>query len=168
MAISSQAEYFLNAFYILKRNASALEAIQTQRAQEHNAKNPNANVQAIGNSGDLQTGVVDFVCLAFAVELYLKAVFEILGSKKRGHKIHELFNKLPSDIQNTIFRIHMQNVHGATLDSYKKQMRIIRNGFEEFRYSYEYKELSYHTGFALKMIDAMRQVISETRKSKLP
>ncbi len=37
--------------------------------------------------------------------------------------------------------------------------------FEEFRYSYEYKTLTYHKGFALGMIAAMKQFISEVRAS---
>lgn len=166
MAISSQAEYFLNAYHVLVRNEQELQNLRQQRAHAHNIKHPDKNpVQEIGYAIDQQTGVADFVCLAFAVELYLKAVFEVLGKKQRGHDIRKLFEKLPDNVQKQIFNIQMKNVYQATLDDYKERMRIISDGFEKFRYSYEHQSLTYHKGFALEMIKAMKQFISDTRKS---
>ena len=168
MAITSQATYFLNAYYILERAEKDLQALRERRAQEHNLQNPDKLVVEIGHAEDQQTGNVNFVCLAFAVELYVKAVFEVLGTNQRGHNIRELFKKLPEDVQKRIFKIHMPNSYGATLESYKEKMDIISKGFEEFRYSYEHQSLTYHRGFALKMIDAMKQVINEERAKKTP
>jgi HEPN domain-containing protein len=167
MAISSQAEYFLNAYHILVRNKQELQDLRKQRAHEHNVKHPDKNhVQEIGYATDQQTGVADFVCLAFSVELYLKAVFEVLGKKQRGHNIRKLFEKLPDDAQKQIFNIQMKNVYQTTLDHYKERMDIISDGFEKFRYSYEHQSLTYHKSFALEMIKAMKQFISDTRKTK--
>ena len=166
MAITSQEEFFLNAYYVLDLNALELQRTREERAKEHNLKNPEKNVQEIGYPTDLQTGVADFVCLAFAVELYLKAVFEVLGKKQRGHNIRKIFEKLPEEAQQEIFNIHMKNVHQATLEHYKERMDVISDGFEKFRYSHEHQSLTYHKRFALEMINAMKEFITNTRQSK--
>ncbi len=166
MAITSQASWFLNSYHILENHEKEQLAIRIKRAQDHNVKHPDKHAEEIGYRDDPQTGLVSLVCLAFAVELYLKAVFEALGAKQKGHHIRKLFDRLPIDVQNELFNIQMKSVYGATLDDYKKWINIISNGFEEFRYSYEYKELEYHRGFALGMIATMEQLISDLRGKK--
>lgn len=105
--------------------------------------------------------------MALAVEFYLKAVFEALGARRRGHNIRDLFEKLPPDAQQKILDIHMKGRRGAKFEDYKDWMDTISNGFEEFRYSHEHQGLTYHKGLALGMITAMKQFISDAR-SKCP
>ncbi|MDA4845461.1 HEPN domain-containing protein [Hoeflea poritis] len=167
MAITTQAQFFLNAYRILERNEAALQAEQKRRAQRQNLDHSDSpSVDQVCYATDEHIGVSDFVCLAFSVELFVKAVFEALGRRQRGHNIRELFEKLPPDVQTKIAEIHMRNIYHWTLDDYKDQMDVISKGFEEFRYSHEHKELFYHKGFALKMIDAVRQVIDDIRAQK--
>ncbi len=166
MAITTQAEHFLNSFYILERHDNELIRLRVERARRHNAENPEDKVEEIGYATDQQIGVADFVCLAFAVELYIKAVFEVIGRKQRGHNIRKLFEKLPEDAQTAIFNIHMKKYNYVTFDQYKENMDIISNGFEEFRYFYEHQSLSYHKRFALEMIEAMKSFIADERAKK--
>jgi len=168
MSVVSQAEFFLNAYNVLDLNEKGLSLTRKKRAMEHNIKNPDRPAVEIGYIDDLQTGVVDFVCLAFAVELYLKAVFQVIGQgTKRGHNIKKLFESLPVEAQKNIFHFHMKNIYGATMENYKEQMLVISDGFEQFRYAHEHSELYYHKGFALKMIESIKQFIAHERSQKV-
>lgn len=166
MAIDTNAKLFLNAFYVLDGHERETQERQRQRALAYNAANPGSSSESIGHESDRHVMGVDFVCLAFSVELYLKAVFEVLGESQRGHNIRALFEKLPENTQLELFELHRQGAYGETLETYKSQMDVISNGFEQFRYSYEHKSLSYHRGFALQMVQAMQKFIDNKRRAK--
>lgn len=166
MGIVAQAKFFLNAYYVLQRHEQALHEEQRIRAKqgfkEHSGKL--ADRRFICLETDEHIGLTDFVCLAFALELYLKALLEALGlAGVKGHSIKTLFEKLPLEVQAKVFNIHMRSTYGLTLDDYKSRMGDVDNGFEQFRYAHEYKSLEYHQTFALSMIEALKQMISEVR-----
>ncbi len=113
------------------------------------------------------------VCLAFAVELYLKDLHFALTSKApRGHNIKKLFEKLPSKTKQEIFghKSISQNpfmIRGnifspryysrgyTAYDRFIDRMKAISNGFEKWRYSYEGGTLNYDSSFALALIEAV-------------
>ncbi|MFA7275885.1 MAG: hypothetical protein WC043_03680 [Pseudobdellovibrionaceae bacterium] len=122
------------------------------------------------------------VCLAFAVELYIKDLHFVLTSKPaRGHNILNLFEALPLEIRQEIFSQNSINQNpfttrgdifspkrfSETYTPYERfidQIQTISKGFEKWRYSYESTTLRYDSSFALALIEAIRSVANTHRK----
>ena len=66
---------------------------------------------------------------AFSIELYLKALLVKEGSTSRGHKLHELFNKLKPETKQKI--IELVNLSDQ---EFNQQLNTITNLFVEWRY----------------------------------
>ena len=82
---------------------------------------------------------MDIVCLAFSVELYIKDLHFALEDKApRGHDIIKFFEKLPENIQQNILTYHSIRKYGWRFKAFKQEIKAISNGFEKWRYSYEY------------------------------
>ncbi|MEO9336438.1 hypothetical protein ABFT80_03245 [Mesorhizobium sp. SB112] len=67
------------------------------------------------------------VCYALSVEIAVKLILSIIGRPSGGHKISELFRKLPDEVGVNLFVL---SCHADEMDRY----------FEDWRYPYE-KEL---------------------------
>lgn len=122
------------------------------------------------------------VCLAFAVELYLKDLhFALTGKTLRGHNICGLFKELPQEIRREIFtceaisqnpflsrgNIHSPRYYSREYSFYERfidQMKAISDGFNKWRYSYESTTLSYDTSFALALIKAIISTSDNIRR----
>jgi hypothetical protein len=152
-----QADDFLKAYQVLK-------------------KNYNADTLAIMGPS--------IVCLAFAVELYLKDLHVILtGKAPRIHDIHKLFEKLPQPVKQEIFahKSISQNpfmTSGNILspdyfsrtyslnDRFVDQMKAISDGFEKWRYAHESVTLKYDSFFAMALIEAVAETADNIRQQK--
>ena len=125
------------------------------------------------NTASLTIMAPSIVCLAFAVELYLKDLhFTISGEAPHGHDIYKLFEKLPSQIKQEIFahksisqnpfmsrgNILSPQYYNRDYSAYERfidQMKAISDGFEKWRYSYEVGTLNYDSSFAAAFTEAV-------------
>ena len=159
MTMQFQAEYFFNAFEVLRDNNEAV--------MDRLEKSPGEPL--IGTKKTLGTRLtigVDIVCLAFSVELYIKNVHHaIKGKAPRGHNILKLFEQLPKPIQQEIFTYHSIAERGWSYEKFRKEIKAISDGFEKWRYSYESKSLRYNEYCALILIEALTAVTGSVLKS---
>jgi HEPN domain-containing protein len=150
-----QADDFLRAYQVLEKNCKA------------------DSLAVMGPS---------IVCLAFAVELYLKDLHVILtGKAPRIHNIHKLFEKLPPSIKKEIFAyksisenpfmtrgdIFSPEYFSLTYslnDRFVDQMKAISDGFEKWRYVHESVTLKYDSFFAKALIEAVASTADKIRQ----
>ena len=123
---------------------------------------------------------VNIVCLALAVELYIKDLhFAWCGEAPRGHDILRLFESLPDNIKQKIFShdsiaLNPYATRSSTMLSGKRsanayngfieQIKLISDGFVKWRYSYETVTLQYNAWFAEALIKAMISTANKLRK----
>lgn len=76
--------------------------------------------------------VPSIVCLAFSIELGLKAIILATKSSVKSHKLVELFNLLSDEDQNVVIR-------NAVYDNqrFDEQLSEVSNAFVEWRYIHE-------------------------------
>lgn len=116
------------------------------------------------------------VNLAFAVELYIKALhYSVTGKVPRGHNILALFKRLPKAIRKQIFNheaisqnpfmtrgddlsIKYFSKNYKPYERFTDQMKAISRAFEQWRYSYEHGTLNYDSAFAVNLIEAVRAI----------
>jgi len=127
------------------------------------------------------------VCLAFAVELYIKELYHTLKiGPPRGHDGHNiltLFKGLPEKIQHEIFShgiissqhpwVVVGNIFSpkrftseyGISDAFMDEIAAISSGFTDWRYSYEGKRAShqYNSEFAESFIKALKSVSNKMR-----
>ncbi len=173
MSSKEEADYFFNAYLVLKQNDEAL----MDKLQELAGK-PLVGSKELGTRPTLG---VDIVCLAFAVELYIKDVyFAWRGEAPHGHDILKLFEALSEDIRQEIFSHASisQNPYATrpsmmfplkksatAYDGFIEQIKLISDGFVKWRYSYEAGTLQYNSWFAEALIEAMVSIASDVRKT---
>lgn len=156
-----QADSFYNAFLVLRENDQAIGNQMQLAAQEYNKTLPEGQepIHSIQVPNMRFTLGVDIVCLAFAVELYIKDIhLRVSGYAPKGHKIIKLFESLPEEVQTEILRIHSIEQYGWTMGAFKKMITVISDGFENWRYSYETNNLSYQSGFATEFINSLKRL----------
>ena len=148
MHIRTQADDFLNAYRVLKKNDEAI--IETLSAT-------NAKTTPITHDDMQITGGAHVVCLSFAVELYLKNLhYVVTGEVPRGHNILKLFKELPEGVREKVIEHPSILNYGWTADDgLKNEIEAISDGFEKWRYSYESNALRYNIGFARTFITAL-------------
>jgi len=166
MSLRMQAGDFFHAYQILSENNKAL---MTEPAP-----------------GMRYASGVDIVCLAFSVELYTKDVYSALNIKPpRSHNILKLYEGLPEQTRQEIF-VHeaiSQNPFAtrgdifspkrftsaySAYDGFIDEIKAISDGFEKWRYSYEWAVLQYNTYFALAFIEAIKSVADAMRGHRAP
>lgn len=174
MAIQMQADDFFNAYLVLKENNEVFFERQADSSGKLHMGTTNLGVHP--------TMGVAIVCLAFSVELYIKDLhFATKGEAPRGHKILELFEKLPEQVQQKIFAhssisqnpfftggniFSTKRFTGdySAYDGFIDQVKAISDGFEKWRYSYESTALRYDSSFALAFIESIKAAAGEVRK----
>ncbi len=156
MFLKTQAEDFLNAYEILNESNEALIDQQSGASESPVTEKV---------FGALPTMGVEVVCLAFSVELHIKALhYAILGKTPRGHNILKLFKRLPEWAQQEIFHHRSIAKYGWTRAEFEDQLRDISDGFSKWRYAYESTSLRYNSYFALVLIEASRSVAASKHK----
>lgn len=130
------------------------------------------------------------VCLAFAVELYIKEIYQVLRLEpprgRDGHNILKLFQRLPDGVQKEIFGHDAVNtgiVQGDILspkrftseysffEAFMYELWTISEGFTDWRYSHERPDpetgkgttLRYNSGFAEAFVTAIKSVSDSAR-----
>jgi HEPN domain-containing protein len=155
LQVRMQADDFFRAYQVLEKNYNA------------------ATLAIMGPS---------VVCLAFAVELYLKDLHIVLtGKAPRIHNINKLFEKLPPAVKQEIFahksisqnpfmtrgNIFSSEYYSRTYtleDRFIDRMKAISDGFEKWRYSYESATLKYESSFAIALIEAVASTTDNMRQ----
>lgn len=157
MSPNIQAEYFFNAYHVLKDNDEAvINRLETTPGE------PLVGAKMLGTRLTMGIGIV---CLAFSVELYIKDAHHVIeGKAPRGHDILKLFEKLSEQTQKEVFVYHSINKYGWSFEEFKQEIKEISDGFEKWRYSYETTTLRYNTYFALAFIEAIKYVADAVRK----
>lgn len=171
--IRLQADDFFNAYHVLsEHNTASFEEMQRSGGK------PRLSGKAFGSFPTMSPSVV---CLAFAVELYIKDLhFVINGKAPRGHNILRLYEKLPENVKNDVYAHESINenpfvARGNALsvrrfsknytayDGFIDQLAAISNGFEKWRYSHESAALQYEEWFALVLVEAVKSVADTIR-----
>lgn len=160
MRCQFEAQSYFNAYELLNKNNQAF--------LEQEASRKDAGVH--------QTLRTDVVCLAFALELFLKDLYFVTNRKiVKGHKIHELFNQLSEEIQEEIFLHHPENYFIAAsfmypgktpLDKFKSKIHHYGDAFVKWRYSHEHKALHYESSFVVDLIKSITKVTNRIDRIK--
>ncbi len=155
--VRMQADDFFNAYQVLKKNYHS------------------ETLSIMGPS---------IVCLAFALEIYIKDVYYALNIKvPRKHSILDLYTRLPKQYKREIFfhdsisqnpfalrepAIWPRRFSGVLADycGFLRQIRAVSKGFEDWRYPYEVKSasLQYNSWFAEALIVAVKSVADSVRE----
>lgn len=185
--IRMQADNFFNAYRVLSES----DEIMIGKLEKLSGK-PLVSKTAFGAC---PVSTPSIVCLAFALELYIKELHVVLKPQKsdeeeikapRGHNILELFRKLPLDAQQEIrsypaiqklvafysvelFPLYIpqdKNEQPIT-DILERQIYKISDAFQKWRYSYESGTLDYEEGTALALIEAVKSAANSTRRQSV-
>lgn len=166
-----QADDFFNAYKLLRENNEVIFS-QFQKSDKNlrTGTKASAAIPAIGPS---------VVCLAFAVELYIKDLhFVLKGKAPRGHNIFKLYEGLPEQTKQNIFAhdsisqnpfvargvVFPRKAITNSYEGFLSQIQAISDGFEKWRYSYESSTLRYDEWFALAFIEAVKAAADNIRK----
>ena len=106
------------------------------------------------NNGVKNAIVPGVVCLAFSIELALKAILVGRNSSSGGHHYVDLFAKLPDEIKTEIERLTIGDE-----GSFTNRLEAVSNAFVEWRYIFE--EPGYHSidiEFLAKLYAAVTQI----------
>jgi len=118
------------------------------------------------NADKIEFGWAQQVNLAFATELYLKAIMEAEKKEiKHGHNIKTLFNFLDNKTQDAVFN-HWRKVAGENIpdskmvrEGFKDNLFACSKVFERFRYIHERADTSCRTSMESGWdIDQWRQL----------
>jgi hypothetical protein len=116
-------------------------------------------------SGELkQVYNAQIVCLAFALELYLKAVLvHSVGNVPRTHNLSCLFQKVPTDIRAKIIeelQTRMPEISEKVFDS---NVQAIAEAFDEWRYVFENGQAAFMPAFGMNLAEALSKIIKELK-----
>lgn len=110
-------------------------------------------IECVGWSHSLLVPII--TNMAFACELFLKAILKHDDKEKKLHSLIDLFDALQEDIKKEIMNSENEDV-------FKRNLVNVSNYFEEFRYLYErypfsidYKFLCNFSEKLLKVVDKM-------------
>lgn len=156
MFLETQAGDFLNAYEILMESNEALIARLAEASGTPVATKAFGARPAMG---------VEIVCLAFSVELHIKALhYAITSETPRGHNILTLFKGLPEWARRDVFHHRSIAQYGWTVAEFEVRLKAISDGFEKWRYAYESTTLRYDSYFALALIEATKAVAASKRQ----
>lgn len=102
------------------------------------------------------------VNLAFGCELYLKALLAINSiNSKRLHRLDDLFELLPTELQNDI-NSRLVERYPEENDAFgRKMIEVVANSFIEWRYCYEYNSLSCKNAYLTALADTLQDECSK-------
>lgn len=100
------------------------------------------------------------VCAALSVEIGFKAITLSTGSQSSGHKLADLYTKLPIEYQNLI----LAEV-GTDETSFQQELLLVSNAFVEWRYIYEQEHTQININFLNRLALAVQNASSRARPS---
>ena len=166
LKIRYQADDFFRSYEVLKADFQS-----------------NFEKQATPTAGYTMTPCV--VNLAFAVELYLKDLYQALGIKApRVHEILKLYKKLPDQTRTDIYNhpainenpfatqgsiFEPNRIPGTSqgYDGFLHHIETMNKAFVEWRYSYDKGSLNYEEWFALAFIEAIKATADKARNATI-
>lgn len=84
-------------------------------------------------NGEKNAIIPGIVCLAFSIELGLKAILVGCEKPANGHELLDLFERLPTEDKTEIERLTVGNS-----DCFIEQISLVSNAFVKWRYLYEH------------------------------
>ncbi len=115
-----------------------------------------------------RTKLESYIALAgLSCEIYLKALlFQYKGVKASERKIHdlkELFEKLQECQPDIASRI-IESVSGDECDSFRFELDISKNLFNDFRYGYELNGYEINISFIQRLLNSLKQITQDALK----
>jgi hypothetical protein len=98
------------------------------------------------------------VCLAFAVEVGVKAMLLKIGASAKGHSLSDLVGKLPMPARQTL--VQATGLDEATFAS---RLSLVGNAFVEWRYIYESEKAQVDLAFLRTLNQAIQASIQSAR-----
>jgi hypothetical protein len=99
------------------------------------------------------------VCLAFSIEVGLKAIILSEGNTAFGHKFVDLFEKVSLDAQSAIIK-----EVGRDKSSFEAALQAANNTFTDWRYIYESGGANADIEFLVKLADAIQNSAEAAKK----
>jgi hypothetical protein len=96
------------------------------------------------------------VCLAFAVELGMKAMISRNSAPKKTHDLSRLFSQLPQEVQEKLVA-----ASGKPQVAFDNSLKAAATIFEDWRYVYELENPQVDLEFLTKLADATRLATDE-------
>lgn len=158
-AICQTAKQFWNTYLILKDNEQHIR-------DEINKINPFSISPVIYErmaAGELKnTGIPLVVNVAFASELYLKALYlQSTGQEADyDHDHYNIFMQLPMNVQERLIEVMKTMLTEGTTDEFIHECIEMNSGaFNTWRYLHQFKEADHMTNFAAITVQALQQVL---------
>lgn len=152
------AKEFLDAFYVLSENNRRVRA----EIAKSNPCSISPDAMRRLKSGELkQTSIPDVMCLAFAIELYLKSlILKLSAIPATGHSLVKLYEHLPASAQSSIFSRTAQTFGGLLTEAtFAENLASIDKAFVEWRYMFEKGRADFKPSFAHGLALAVRDEV---------
>ena len=145
--------------FAYERIVEANSEVQTAyRTEPRNRFNISPETMRQIEAGEIKISMgPDVVCIAFSVELYLKArILADTQERIKGHEIVVLFEKLSLARQRELIDGTAALNLAIDPSQFHAQLMNLNNAFIEWRYSFEFTSLSFPTTFAHCLARAIR------------
>ncbi len=110
--------------------------------------------QRIKEDGKIEMLMIpSIVCLAFATELYIKAILENEGNPRKGHEIKTLISSLSKGKYEKI----IQNI-GLSESDFDKKIDEINKAFIDWRYLYEKGAMTIDLSFLKSILNEVKKI----------
>lgn len=119
----------------------------------------NEKIKSCNTVKEFELGTPAIVNCAFACELFLKLLLAIYKiNNKRCHKLKELFDLLPTEVQENINEKLFEGYGGRTKNDFGiEYIQLISDAFTEWRYGYEKNRLQNETGFMFLFCNILKK-----------
>lgn len=96
---------------------------------------------------------------AFSCELYLKTILLLYGKDAHGHKLLELYSKLPEVEKIKIIKFF--EVYDLSQEKFTKELEDISQAFVVIRYSNELKSIAFNGKFLAYFLNILFKICKE-------
>ncbi|WP_374308728.1 hypothetical protein [Dongia sp.] len=157
------ADHFYNAYRLLEDNEQAVAA-EIERVMGDRLDPTDEFIERVNNRTFRQTGIPGVTCIAFATELYLKALAMFTqGNNDRinGHNTKVLFDNLPAAAKQELVAAILALLPEDNEESIGQRLAVNARAFEEFRYFHEEPTgRDYMQAFAVVIVICLRRVLA--------
>jgi len=149
-------EYFFAFEIISANNAKVREIIF-----KDNPFNISPRIRRKLRSGELKEPITPLVtCLAFSLELYLKALLvKLTGECPRGHDLKCLFGMFDEPVKRGIIQGCCDIDPELNFDNVGKFIERIATGYVDWRYAYEEQSQTYMINFGAILVKSLQQML---------